>query len=294
MSDTTLPHRKALLYLLLAALCWSTTGLFIKLVVHLNPFAVAGVRSACSAVLMACCFRPLGLDFSRQQLFAAACLALSMLLYIVSTQLTTATNALLLMYASPLYVVFFSGPVLREYPSKLDFCCVAVVLIGVLLLFADRLEVGHLWGNAVGLLGGMLFGGYAMMLRLQKDKAPIGATMLAHLLTAPAACLAVVHIPGVADSVPSSGDWLVLILLGVLGTGLPYALQARAIETVTALEAILLPIIEVPLLGLWVYLAIGERVGILGFIGSLTIVGATLLFGRQRVVQNATEENLPV
>ncbi|MBN2221961.1 MAG: EamA family transporter, partial [Vallitaleaceae bacterium] len=44
-------RNKALLFLILTAILWSTGGLFIKLV-NLNPIAIAGIRSGIAALLM--------------------------------------------------------------------------------------------------------------------------------------------------------------------------------------------------------------------------------------------------
>ena len=72
--------------------------------------------------------------------------------------------------------------------------------------------------------------------------------------------------------------WLVLVL-GVLQLGLSYALYAEAIKHVTALEAMLIPLIEPVLNPIWVMLALGERPGPWAIVGGALVLGAVLVRG---------------
>jgi drug/metabolite transporter (DMT)-like permease len=72
--------------------------------------------------------------------------------------------------------------------------------------------------------------------------------------------------------------WLVLVL-GVLQLGLSYALYAEAIKHVTALEAMLIPLIEPVLNPVWVMLALGERPGPWAIAGGALVIGAVLVRG---------------
>jgi drug/metabolite transporter (DMT)-like permease len=70
--------------------------------------------------------------------------------------------------------------------------------------------------------------------------------------------------------------WLVLVI-GVLQLGLSYALYAEAIKHVTALEAMLIPLIEPVLNPVWVMLALGERPGPWAMVGAALVLGAVLV-----------------
>mgnify|MGYP003344881132 FL=1 len=78
-----------------------------------------------------------------------------------------------------------------------------------------------------------------------------------------------------APPLPASG-WIALLLLGSVQLGVSYWLYARAIRHVTALEAVLIPIIEPILNPLWVLLLMGEtpsRWALLG--GAIVLVAVT-------------------
>ena len=81
-----------------------------------------------------------------------------------------------------------------------------------------------------------------------------------------------------APNLPASG-WGALVLLGSLQLGVSYLLYARAIRHVTALEAVLIPVIEPLLNPLWVLLALGERPTPKALIGGAVVLGAITLRG---------------
>jgi drug/metabolite transporter (DMT)-like permease len=70
-----------------------------------------------------------------------------------------------------------------------------------------------------------------------------------------------------------------MLALGVLQLGLSYALYAEAIKHVTALEAMLIPLIEPVLNPVWVMLALGERPGPWAIVGGALVLGAVLVRG---------------
>jgi len=76
---------------------------------------------------------------------------------------------------------------------------------------------------------------------------------------------------------PNTGSWVALGLLGIVQLGLSYLLYARAIRHVTAMEAVLIPVIEPILNPVWVLLALGERPGPLPLVGGVIVLTAATL-----------------
>jgi drug/metabolite transporter (DMT)-like permease len=56
--------------------------------------------------------------------------------------------------------------------------------------------------------------------------------------------------------------------------GVSYLLYARAIRHITALEAVLIPVIEPILNPIWVLLVLGERPGPLSMVGGAIVLSA--------------------
>jgi drug/metabolite transporter (DMT)-like permease len=109
-----------------------------------------------------------------------------------------------------------------------------------------------------------------LLLRKQKDTSAEESIFLGNLLAG------AIGIPFMfsAHSIPSVRGWIALALLGVVQLGLSYLLYARAIRHVTALEAVLIPVIEPILNPVWVLLVIGERPGPLSLLGGVIVLSA--------------------
>jgi drug/metabolite transporter (DMT)-like permease len=76
---------------------------------------------------------------------------------------------------------------------------------------------------------------------------------------------------------PNTGSWIALGLLGTVQLGFSYLLYSRAIRHVTALEAVLIPVIEPILNPVWVLLMLGERPGPLSLLGGVIVLTAVTL-----------------
>jgi drug/metabolite transporter (DMT)-like permease len=93
--DSLSERRKAILYLAFAAILWSTSGLFVK-ILDWHPVSILAGRSFFAAIVFLIYMRRLPTRFSLWQLLAAAMFILTQFLFVTSTKLTTAANSIFL------------------------------------------------------------------------------------------------------------------------------------------------------------------------------------------------------
>ena len=274
--STPADHRRALILLVVCGLCWSTGGLLIKLV-DWHPLAIWSARSAIAGATLYLVRRPSLRGISRAEWAAAAALAATTGLFILSNKLTTAANAILIQYSAPIWIALLGAWFLNERATRLDWLTIALVLGGITLFFFEQLTLDHVAGNLVALAAGVAFAFSAMTLRkvaLAGDSDPLRPMLLGNLLGAViGAPFMVMHAP------PDSTAWLALVGLGVVQQGAAYLCYAWAIRHATALEAMLIPVIEPVLSPVWVALAFGERPGPWALVGGVIVVGAVSLRG---------------
>ncbi len=110
---------RAILFLVITALLWSTGGLLIKSV-QWNAVAIAGARSAIAALTIFAFRRRMSFNWGFAQIGGAFCYAGTVILFVLATKLTTAANAILLQYTAPLYVAILSYWFLRERIIRLE------------------------------------------------------------------------------------------------------------------------------------------------------------------------------
>ena len=263
-------HSRSLVLLVVAALCWSLGGLLIKRVGAFWPgLAVAGGRGAIAAVFLVATNRGLRFHFSRDQILGAIGYAACTITFCWATTLTTAANAILLQYTAPIWIALAGAWLLGERATRADWITIAIVLGGMALFFADSLEFGHVMGDVLAVISGVCFAGMTLALRKQKDTSASESIIIGNAL----ACL--VGLPWIVRAPAlDSGAWLSLALLGVVQLGISYWLYARAIKHVTALEAVLIPVIEPILNPVWVLIAFGEKPSRLALVGGVIVLGA--------------------
>jgi drug/metabolite transporter (DMT)-like permease len=263
---------KAILLLLTAAVLWSLAGVLIKWV-SLPALAVAGFRSAIALPVLLIFFGRRAVNFSSAQLIGGVCYAATVTLFVSATKLTTSGNAILLQYTAPLYVAVLSGWLLHERTRWFDWVAIAAVLCGMSLFFLDQLSAGGLTGNILAVFSGFAFASLVIALRRQKEASPAGSAILGNLLTV------LICLPQMVQSPPGGADWIGLVLLGIFQIGLSYVCYVVAIKNVTAMEGILIPVVEPILNPLWALLFIGERIGSWALWGGLVVILSVIFRG---------------
>jgi drug/metabolite transporter (DMT)-like permease len=252
------------------AVLWSFGGVLIKSVAW-NPVAIAGMRSLIALPFLFLVSRKTHVDGSLPQIGGAVAYTATVLLFVSATKLTTAANAILLQYTAPVWVALFSHYFLKERVTALDWLAIIVTLAGMFLFFIDRLSSAGMLGNILAVLSGIAFASLVCFMRHQKDASPMGSVFLGNVLTA------VFAVPFMLHPMHDPRSWSCLGLLGVFQIGLSYVLYSAAIRHVSALEAILVPVIEPILNPIWVLWVVGETPGKWALIGGVIVIAAVLV-----------------
>lgn len=267
-----LTYKKALIYVLGAALLWSSGGLLIKLV-DWSGVALSGARSLVAAlVLIALLGFPKG-PFTKTQLMAACAYTATVILFVISNKYTTAANSILLQYTAPIYVMMLAPYVLGERNSRADFICIFSVLAGMTLFFIDDLAPGGFTGNILALTSGAFYGVMVVCMRADKSARPTDAVILGNFLSA------LIGIPFFASQEWNLSNLSGLLVLGIFQLGLSYYLYTLAIRTVRALDTVIISSIEPILNPLWVLLVIGEAPAKWAIVGGAVVVLSVTLKG---------------
>ncbi|HYO55570.1 DMT family transporter [Archangium sp.] len=256
------------LFLLAAAVLWSTAGAAVKLST-LSAWQIASGRSLVAALVLALAI-PAGRRLpSWRGLAASVAYAATVVLFILANKLTTSANAIFLQDTAPLYVLLLSPLLLRERPSRGELAAVPVFLLGLSLFFLDQLAPGQLWGNVIALGSGLAFALCILGLRAAGKEG--SAVLVWGNLIAGFSVL----LPALGGPTPTPLDVGLLVFLGVFQLGLAYALFQRGLRETPAVEASLLILLEPVLNPVWTFLFAGERPGPWALVGGAIILLAT-------------------
>jgi len=190
-------------------------------------------------------------------------------LFATANKLTTAANAILLQYTAPVWVALFGAWLLGERAQRADWLTILAAFVGMGIFLYDGLRLHDLAGIIVAIASGVCFGAMILLLRKQKDGSPIESIILGNVLGA------LIGLPAMWSAPPLNASGVgALLLLGVVQLGVAYLLYARALKHVTALEAVLIPVIEPILNPVWVMLVIGEQPSPVALLGGAIVLGA--------------------
>jgi len=268
--DSLSDRRKAILYLTLAAILWSTSGLFVK-ILDLHPISILAGRSIFATIVFFIYLRRIPTRFNRWQLLAACAFILTQFLFITSTKMTTAANSIFLQYTAPIYIVLLAYWFLGEKPSRTDWVSMVIIFLGLVLFFGDKLSTDGLYGNLLAILSGVTSAMMMVSFRAQKDGNPAESNLIAFVVTA------IFGIPFMLQDTWTINNWVILAFLGVFQIGFAFIFFTKGIKHIPALEANLIGTLEPVLNPIWVFFFYGESVGKFAILGGLVVLCGVIL-----------------
>jgi drug/metabolite transporter, DME family len=261
-------HRKGFIAVLIAAILWSTGGMFIKLV-SWDAFQLSGIRSLFAAIVFFILYRKDILNVNGFTIINALLYAAVLIFFVMATKLTTAANAIFLQYTAPIYVLFLE-PVINKTPFlKINVYTIILCFAGMLLFFVGELEPGHMTGNLLGLLSGAAFAAFLLGMRKNKPEYQLNTIFYGNILIFIICFSSILGI----STFTLSDVWMTAYL-GIFQIGLAYAIFSYGLKRVFAIEASLISMIEPVLNPVWVYLGYGEIPSFFAIIGGLIIITA--------------------
>lgn len=268
-------HAPPLLFVLAAALLWSTGGLFIKWT-SLSGLELSFCRSFFAFITVAIVTRHEGFGLNGLTAVASVLYAVLLILFVMATKETTAANAIFLQYTAPVYLLILEPLIYKETFRRRDLVTVLVCIGGMALFFVGQLRPQDVTGNLFALASGLCFALYFLSLRHPKARevnrasSVIYGNILAVILTAPWGLAAVPNM--------NLHDTLSVAYLGVVQLGVAYALFTVAMARgVRSLDAGIICYIEPVLNPVWVFLVLGEQPARWALLGGAIIIVAVIV-----------------
>jgi drug/metabolite transporter, DME family len=259
-------HQSGVLAVALAAIVWSTGGLFIKLL-PFEPLTILFYRSACAALLFAVIFRRKVFRLNGITLLVSLCYVGLMTTFVISTKMTTAANAIFLQYTAPIYVLLLE-PFLFKIPlERINIWTIVVCILGMMLFFMGDLEVGDMNGNWIALGSGVLLAAMMLLQRRNDPSRHESAIFWGNIMM-----MGIAFPTFLQSAAPTLLQWAMLLFLGFIQIGVGYLLFTYGLKRVLAIEGSLLAMLEPILNPVWVFFGYGEVPSIFAMIGAIVII----------------------
>jgi drug/metabolite transporter (DMT)-like permease len=278
-------HPRALGLLILGAALIGLVPIGVRLC-GLHPLAVGFWRFALAVPVLwwwsrAVPARSSGAPRRRLLGLAGLLFACDIACFFIAIRDTSVANATLLSNCAPVFVAIGVALSSRGLPSRLALAAAGIAVLGVALLVGDRLEAGHLLGDALGLVSALFYGCYQLAIAALRRDQPAVRVMLwvacVGALTLGSASLAA----GVAIVPTSARDWALLVGLAwvtqIGGQGLITWAMAHLAPVFSSVVLLVQPLVAV---GLAWWLFADGRLGPAQGAGALLVIAGIVLAKR--------------
>ncbi len=279
-------ENKSKVMFILAMVIFSTIGIF-RRNIELSSSVIALYRGVLGVtfLLFVLVIKKQRIDFKKIKenivllLISGFALGLNWVLLFEAYEYTTIATATLCYYMSPIIVIITSHFLYKESLSKIKIFCIAIALIGMALItgfFGDNtLDIkGVLYGLSAA-------GFYSCIILLNKKMPEIPSydKTIVQLLGSVIVVLVYIILQGNITEiiVTDYNELYLLIIMGILHTGLAYVLYFGAVGRLKAQTSALYSYID-PLLAIILSaMFLGENMGHIEIVGAVLILGGTVL-----------------
>ena len=256
-----------------ASLCFSTGGLLIKMIPW-NPLAINGARTLISCIVIGLYIKITrhSLKFNFTVLMGAVSMAGVLTLFTVANKLTTAGNAIILQYTTPIWIVLLMYLFFGQKPDRTALVSIVIVLAGIMCFFFDSISSGKWLGDMLALLSGIFFAGVFMLNSFEKGDA------LSSVFFGQLACGVCLTPLVMRETVFSPAVITAVLILGAVQVGLAYILFTIGTKYTDPVTASIINALEPILNPILVAVFYGEMLGRMPLAGAVIVLGGIIFY----------------
>jgi drug/metabolite transporter (DMT)-like permease len=205
--------------------------------------------------------------------------ALNAISFVLAVENTSVANVLVILAASPLFAALLSLFFLKETVSPATWTAILAGVTGVLIVVADSLGAGRLFGDFCALVTAVSLAAIFTIIRGSGGLNMIPATALGALLSA------LIALPFSGALLAEGASLVYLVINGALIMPLSFGLITLGPRHVPAPEVALLMLLETVLGPLWVWMGVGETPTRATFLGGAVVLSAVALHAAWRLLR---------
>ena len=267
-------NKKGLIYISLAALLWSSGGLFIK-ILTLDAFQISFYRSAIAAITIIVISKAnkkkLNYEFDIISVLCSLCYALVLIMFVVAAKLTKVANAIFLQFTAPIYLLILEPIFLKTKFEKKNLIALVFCFTGMVLFFFGKLELSGIQGNLIAIGSGISFALFTLFLKWKKQIHKTEDTMIYIVVGNILVCL--FCLPLIFNNLTLDfTQFLILLYMGIFQIGISYIIFNEGVKYISATESMIIAMLEAILSPIWVFLGVGEVPSGYAIAGSLIIL----------------------
>lgn len=266
-------EKKGYFAIFAAVVLWSLSGFIVK-TVDASAIWITLIRSAVGGIFLAGFIRSKPIRPRKYVILAAIAMALFLLTLTITTQISTSAMAISLQYTAPMYLIVYNFIKDKKIEKK-NLLVFAFIFIGVIVNILGIFKEKNYFAIFTGLAIGLSFVFYSQFLQKVREGNPLGIVSIINLICCGLYALA---LPFNFGSPPRKiSDIVLIVLAGILISGLSYALYSWGLRRVKLERAVIIGLSEPILNPIWVLLFNGEVPPKNVIIGMIFILGGALV-----------------
>ena len=263
--------------IVLAALSWSTAGLFPRLV-STDVFTTLFWRSLLGGITVLALQATLNKrddltslwQLSRPEWGMAVMTAVAMITFIAAFFYATVADVVFIYGAFPILTLVLSALLLHTGIKRVDVICSVVVALGVTLILWGQPSLHNAFGTLLSFAATVMFALMTVGIKRYPNAEMVKVTYTGAFLSA------LMMLPFADFTHTSRHDIAWLWLYGVLNIGVGFGLFLLGVRRIKTVLASLICMIEIPLAPMWAYAFFGEKVTQQSLLGGAVILLAVL------------------
>ena len=272
-------YATGVILVLIAAMSWSTAGLFTRIVTTDIPttlFWRAVFGCICVLLFFLVMRRPKRLNevwrFRLGEAVVALLSALGMMCFISAFFHTSIANVSFIYGAMPLVTMLMAWLILRDAITPTATIATLFSCLGAAILVWGGQNFNDLLGIALAFLMTLFMAGTTVSAKFFPEADAMKAAYLSAFMAA------VFMLPFATLFPVSSQDMMWLALYGIVNIGLGFGVYLLGVARIPALAAALIGLSEIPLAPIWAYLLFNEQLTIAIAIGGSLILLASIIY----------------
>lgn len=280
--------KKARLKIMVAMLVWGSVGIFVK-EIELSSIEIAFYRSiiGCIFIFILSLINKEKFNFQEIKkdikllLASGISLASGWVLLFQGYKYTTIGNATLSYYIAPVFIVILSAVLLKEKITLKKALCILGAMVGLVFIVntksIDMGESNHTLGIIFSLFAAVFYAIVIIINKLLKNLPSTVLSIIQLLISAIVLLPLIISGPGIQLSILDKKSLIMLLIVGILHTGIIYLMYFSSVKYVEGQTIAVLsyidPIFAVILSGI----LLNERLTSAQIIGGVLILGSTFI-----------------
>lgn len=288
MENSRAPRTK----ILMAMIIWGTLGVFVK-EIELNSLEIAFFRAFLGSGFLILINLMIKDKIDKETLkknllilsISGIALAVNWVSLFQAMKFTTVSNAILSYYFAPVFIVIFSSILFKEKMSIKIIFYLSLAILGLFLIMkSGEIQVldgyNHPKGILYGLLGALIYALVVILNKYIKGLSGFQSTLVQLSVAAIVLAPLVLGNNSIDFTAINIKTWALILILGVVHTGIAYLLYFSSIKHVESKSIAILSYLD-PIVAIWTsVLFLGESMNLGQVLGGLLILSAAYMSER--------------